>query len=170
MPISNQRVSTHPFLRGLYDDGCYPDHVVDRGRAVLLALCERIERERPAGLAALYVLTQAATEEFNDLEAAFKAAGGEIETVAREEMAEDFAFVASAYGFPDADVEELIATAGVVRAGGGAHTAPPRPGAVPAGAETAGRRGPERQLRDARASFHVVDGRMAAAAFAGSGW
>ncbi|MFJ7175677.1 DUF5713 family protein [Streptomyces massasporeus] len=110
MPISNQRVSTRPFLRGLYDDGYYPDHVVDRGRALLLALCERIERERPAGLAALYVLTQAATEEFNDLQAAFEAAGSEIETVAREEMAEDVAFVASAYGFPDADVEELLAT------------------------------------------------------------
>jgi hypothetical protein len=110
MPISNERVSTHPFLRGLYEDDYYPDEVLDRGRAILLALCERIERERPAGLAALYALTQAATEEFNGLEAAFEAAGSEIETVAREEIAEDFDFVARAYGFPDADVEELIAT------------------------------------------------------------
>ncbi|MEU0220854.1 DUF5713 family protein [Streptomyces sp. NPDC006265] len=110
MPISNQQVSSHPFLRGLYDDGYYPDHVVDRGRAIPLALCERIERERPAGLAALYALTQAATEEFHDLESAFEAAGSEIETVAREEIAEDFGFVAGAYGFPHADVEELIAT------------------------------------------------------------
>ncbi|MFF9028755.1 DUF5713 family protein [Streptomyces iakyrus] len=110
MPISNERVSTHPFLRGLYEDDYHPDDVLDRGRAVLLALCERIERERPAGLAALYALTQAATEEFNALEAAFEAAGSEIETVAREEIAEDFGFVARAYGFPDADVEELIAT------------------------------------------------------------
>ena len=110
MPISNERVSTHPFLRGLYEDDYYPDGVLDRGRAILLALCERIERERPADLAALYALTQAATEEFNDLEAAFEAAGSEIETVAREEIAEDFGFVARAYGFPDADVKELIAT------------------------------------------------------------
>jgi len=29
--------------------------------------------------------------------------------VAREEIAEDFWFVANAYGFADADVEELIA-------------------------------------------------------------
>ncbi|MCK8432976.1 hypothetical protein G3I77_07935 [Streptomyces sp. D2-8] len=110
MPISNEQVSTHPFLRALYEDDYYPDHVVDRGRAILLALCERIERERPAGLDGLYVLTHAATEEFNDLEAAFEAADSEIETVAREEIAEDFAFLARAYGFPDADVEELIAT------------------------------------------------------------
>lgn len=56
------------------------------------------------------MLTQAATEEFNLLEAEFEAAGSDIETVAREEIAEDFSFVASAYGFADADVEELIAT------------------------------------------------------------
>ncbi|MFJ1968065.1 DUF5713 family protein [Streptomyces sp. NPDC087903] len=110
MPISNERVSAHPFLRALYRDDYYPDHVVDRGRAILLALCERIEAERPADLDALYALTRAATEEFNDLEAAFEEAGSEIETVAREEIAENFWFVADAYGFAEADVEELIAT------------------------------------------------------------
>jgi hypothetical protein len=110
MPISNPRVSARPFLRGLYRDAYFPDHVVDRGRAVLLALCERIEAERPADLDALYALTRAATEEFNDLQAAFEAAGSDIETVAREEIAEDFWFVADAYGFTGADVEELIAT------------------------------------------------------------
>jgi hypothetical protein len=31
--------------------------VLDRGKAILLRLCERIEAERPADLAALYVLT-----------------------------------------------------------------------------------------------------------------
>lgn len=36
--------------------------------------------------------------------------GSEIETVAREAIAEDFWRVASAYGFADADAEELIAT------------------------------------------------------------
>lgn len=109
MPISNEHVAARPFLRALYRDDYYPDHVVDRGRAVLLALCERIEADRPADLAALYALTHAATEEFNGLEAAFEAAGSEIETVAREEIAEEFRFVARAYGFADADVEELIA-------------------------------------------------------------
>ncbi|MFD9000270.1 DUF5713 family protein [Streptomyces sp. NPDC059582] len=109
MPVGNEQVSTHAFLRGLYADDYYPDHVLDRGKAVLLTLCERIESERPADLTALYALTHAATEEFNDLEAEFEAADSEIETVAREEMAEDFAFVARAYGFTGADVEELIA-------------------------------------------------------------
>ncbi|MDF2710046.1 MAG: hypothetical protein K0R62_5698 [Nonomuraea muscovyensis] len=109
MPPTNQQVIDHAFLQALYDDDFYPDQVVDQGRAVLLRLCERIEADRPADLAALYALTEAATEEFNDLEAAFEAAGSEIETVAREVIADDFWFVASAYGFAEADAEELIA-------------------------------------------------------------
>ncbi|MET9608210.1 DUF5713 family protein [Streptomyces sp. NPDC006512] len=110
MAITNQQVAGHAFLKQLFADDYYPDHVVGMGRAVLLRLCERIEAERPSDLPALYALTRAATEEFNLLEAEFEAAGSDIETVAREEIAEDFWFVASSYGFPDADVEELIAT------------------------------------------------------------
>ena len=56
----------------------------------------------------MYALTHAATEEFNALDYEFLAAGSEIETVARELIADDFVFVASAYGFEDADIEELI--------------------------------------------------------------
>lgn len=107
--ITNQQVTEHAFLQGLYADDYFPDQVVDKGKAILLRLCERIEAERPSDLAALYVLTGSATEEFNALEAEFEAAGSEIETVAREEIAEDFGFVASAYGFEEADVEKLIA-------------------------------------------------------------
>ncbi|OEV03921.1 DUF5713 family protein [Streptomyces oceani] len=110
MPITNQQIARHEFLRQLYADASYPDQVVDKGRAILLRLCERIEAEQPSALAALYGLTQAATEEFNLLEAEFAAAGSEIETVAREEIGEDFCFLASAYGFPEADPEQLIAT------------------------------------------------------------
>ncbi|GGN35006.1 DUF5713 family protein [Streptomyces fuscichromogenes] len=109
MPISNPGITGHAFLAVLYKDGYFPDHLVDRGRAILVRLCERIEADRPAGLPALYALTHAATEEFNALEAEFEAAGSEFETVAREEIAGDFWIVARAYGFEDADVEELIA-------------------------------------------------------------
>ncbi|MFG2985595.1 DUF5713 family protein [Streptomyces sp. NPDC048258] len=109
MPITNQQVAGHAFLRQMYEDSYFPDHVVDQGRAILLRLCERIEAEQPSDPEALYALTQAATEEFNLLEAEFEAAGSGIETVAREWIAEDFWFVASVYGFTDADVEELIA-------------------------------------------------------------
>jgi hypothetical protein len=103
MNISNERVAAHPFLDALYRDGWYPDRSVDRGKEILLRLCARIEADRPVDL---YVLTQAATEEFNDLQDD----DFDIETVAREEIAENFRFVAGAYGFADADVEELVAT------------------------------------------------------------
>lgn len=93
----------------MYSDGYFPDHVVDKGRTILLGLCERIETERPGDLAALYALTGVATEQFNALQAEFEAAQSEIETVAREVIAGDFRFIALAYGFADAEVEELIA-------------------------------------------------------------
>ncbi|GAA4504088.1 DUF5713 family protein [Actinoallomurus oryzae] len=109
MSPTNQRIAGHSFLEGMYDDDYFPDHVVDKGKAILLRLCERIEAERPADLAALYALTNAATEEFNALEADFEAADSELETVARELIGEEFWFVASAYGFPEADAEMLIA-------------------------------------------------------------
>lgn len=71
MPITNQQVAGHAFLRQMYDDSYFPDPVVDHGKAILLRLCERVEAERPSDLESLYALTQAATEEFNLLEGEF---------------------------------------------------------------------------------------------------
>ncbi|RII20773.1 hypothetical protein DSC45_02915 [Streptomyces sp. YIM 130001] len=109
MAVTNERLAQDDLLRMLYDDSYFPDHLVDKGKAILLRLCERIEAERPADLPALYVLTHAATEEFNALEGEFDEAGSELETTAREEIGEGFWLVAQAYGFEDADDEELTA-------------------------------------------------------------
>ncbi|WNF27175.1 DUF5713 family protein [Streptomyces sp. C11-1] len=109
MTITNEQLAGHAFLALLYEDDYFPDHLLDKGAAVLRALCERIEAEEPTDLTALYALTAVATEAFNDLEAEFEAAGSEIETVAREEIGEAFWTIATAYGFTDADPEELIA-------------------------------------------------------------
>ncbi len=109
MPITNQQVAGHAFLREMYEDSYFPDHVVGQGEAILLRLCERIEIEQPSGLASLYALTQAATEEFNLLDREFVSAGSGIETVAREWICDEFCLVASAYGFTNADAEELTA-------------------------------------------------------------
>ncbi|WP_103503349.1 MULTISPECIES: DUF5713 family protein [Streptomyces] len=109
MAITNERAAGRAFLELLYQDDHFPDHLLDKGKAILVRLCERIEAESPADLPALYALTQPATEEFNQLQEEFYAAGSEFETVAREEIAEDFWFVAGAYGFVDADIEELVA-------------------------------------------------------------
>ncbi|MCX5357684.1 DUF5713 family protein [Streptomyces sp. NBC_00124] len=109
MPITNQQILGHAFLLQMYEDSYFPDRVVDRGKAILLRLCERIEAEAPSALGALYALTQAATEGFNLLDREFVAAGSGIETVAREWICDEFCFVASAYGFTDADAEVLTA-------------------------------------------------------------
>jgi hypothetical protein len=109
MAVQNQQVVAHRFLQGMYNDGYFPDHLVDKGKTILLGLCERIESEHPADLAALYALTDVATEQFNALADDFDAADSEIETVAREVIAGDFRFIALAYGFTDADTEMLIA-------------------------------------------------------------
>ena len=106
--IANDQLADYRFLSGMYGDPYFPNELVDQGAAVLGRLCERIEAERPVDVEALYVLTRAATEEFNALQAAFEAAGSELETVAREAIAEDFWFIAKAYGFTDANVEKLI--------------------------------------------------------------
>ncbi|MRH86664.1 hypothetical protein GFY24_04125 [Nocardia sp. SYP-A9097] len=110
MSIGSAKVTAHRFLADLYRDDYFPDHALDLGTEILLRLSERIETEQPADLAALYALTHSATEEFNELEQVFHHAGSEIETVARESIAADFLFIAEAYGFADADHEELIAT------------------------------------------------------------
>ncbi|GAA2107882.1 DUF5713 family protein [Kitasatospora saccharophila] len=109
MTITNERLAEYEFLRPMRGDGYYPAHLVAAGGEILRALCERIEAEPPRGLDELYALTHAATEEFNLLAEEFEAAGSEIETVARDTIAVDFEHLAQAYGFPDADLEELVA-------------------------------------------------------------
>jgi hypothetical protein len=82
---------------------------VDKGKAILLDLCFQIEEQQPKNLKALYKLTHAATDKFNDLQEAFEEQDSEIETAARESIGMDFYFISQSYGF-DADIEELIAT------------------------------------------------------------
>ncbi|MFC5185869.1 DUF5713 family protein [Actinomadura harenae] len=110
MRITNPQVVGHTFLDGMLGDGYYPDHLVAKGQGILRRLCGRIEADPPADLPALYALTHAATESFNDLQDEFFDADSEIETVARDHIASDFYFVAESYGFKDADIEELVAT------------------------------------------------------------
>jgi hypothetical protein len=107
MPITNPEMADYEFLAELYEDEYFPDHVVDKGKAILVRLCERLQAEPPADLEGLYAITNAAVMEFNALEAEFEAAGSEIETVAREEICGDISNIAAAYGFSEADHEML---------------------------------------------------------------
>lgn len=110
MSISNLEILKHQFLADMAGDSYYPGFLVEKGRQILLSLCEQIEAEKPVDLDSLYKLTHAATDRFNDLAEEFYENESDIETVARECIGADFDFVAQAYGFHDADIEELIAT------------------------------------------------------------
>ncbi|RTQ51759.1 hypothetical protein EJV47_07515 [Hymenobacter gummosus] len=107
--LTNEAVRNYAFLKEMYEDSYFPNKLVDKGKAILVGLCFKIEQKQPKTLDELYKLTHAATDKFNDLQSDFYEADSEIETGARECIAVDFAFVAGAYGF-EADIEELIAT------------------------------------------------------------
>lgn len=106
--IKNEKIYNYKLLSDMYRDPYFPNNVVDMGRNILIKLCLDIETQEPKTLDELYKLTHSATEKFNDLENVFYENGSEIETAARECIAEDFFQIATAYGF-DADTEELIA-------------------------------------------------------------
>jgi len=107
--IKNEALKEYSFLKDMYRDSYFPDFLVDKGKQILVELCIQIEKENPKTLEDLYKLTHAATDKFNDLENEFGENESEIETAARESIAEDFGFIAKAYNY-EADVEELIAT------------------------------------------------------------
>ncbi|MBB5875221.1 MULTISPECIES: DUF5713 family protein [Xanthomonas] len=107
--IRNEQTAYYPFLQEMLDDDYFPPSLVGKGQKILLRLCEAIEAQAPADLPALYRLTHAATEEFNKLALEFEAHDSEIETAASANIGVDFLHIARAYGFADADVEELIA-------------------------------------------------------------
>ncbi|WP_375433746.1 DUF5713 family protein [uncultured Hymenobacter sp.] len=107
--LKNESIKSYSFLKEMYKDSYFPNKLVDKGKAILVGLCFKVEQGQPKSLDELYELTHAATDKFNDLQEVFEEADSEIETGARECIAENFYFVAKAYGF-DADREELIAT------------------------------------------------------------
>lgn len=109
MPITNEALKEHPFLEEMYEDSYFPNPLVDKGKAILVRLCEAIEAQKPASDEALLELTHAATEEFNVLAEEFLEQDSEIETGARECIAADFETIAEAYGF-NVDIEDVIAT------------------------------------------------------------
>ncbi|HEX7132134.1 MAG TPA: DUF5713 family protein [Iamia sp.] len=109
MGIEHEGLRGRVFAADLVRDEYYPDGPVALLQGVLVRLCERIEAERPADLESLYALTEAATEEINELQDAFWDAGSEIETVARDSIATEVELIAHSYGFAEADLEEMLA-------------------------------------------------------------
>lgn len=110
MRITNKALTGYDFLAEMTADDYFPQPLVDKGKLILVGLCQTIEEQSPADLDALYALTRAATEEFNELAKEFDEQGSEIETTARDTIGSDIAHIAEAYGFTDAVMEELIAS------------------------------------------------------------
>jgi len=80
MPIQNERVREHVFLQAMLADRYFPKHLVAKGQDLLRLLAERIEREAPVGKA-VYELTRATTQAFNELQEEFLAADFESDRV-----------------------------------------------------------------------------------------
>ena len=108
MSLTNPKMASYRFLEEMYEDNYFPDELVKKGEDILVELCQQIELQKPADLEELYKLTNDATERFNELQQEFDEQGSEIETVARDCIGRDFEAIAHAYGFDDADTEELI--------------------------------------------------------------
>lgn len=106
--LANGKIKEYNFLEIMYQDPHFPDFLVDKCKIILVDLCFRIEKEKPSDLEQLYRLTHEATKKINNLEDEFYDNGSEIETVARECIAEDFYFIAKAYNY-EPDIEKLIA-------------------------------------------------------------
>lgn len=110
MRTNNLKIDQTKLLQGMYRDGYFPNDLVDKVRDVILQASSEIESEKPATEEELYAITCRATEKINDLQEEFYENESEIETVARDDIAETFGYVAQTYGFPHADLEELVAT------------------------------------------------------------
>jgi len=109
MELVNKQMVEYSFLKEMYEDEYFPNYLVDKGKDILIDLCNEIEIKKPQTLEELYALTHKATDRFNDLQEEFYENDSEIETAARECIAIDFQFISRSYGF-EADIEELIAT------------------------------------------------------------
>ncbi|CAM2831514.1 DUF5713 family protein [Moritella viscosa] len=108
--MNNDTMKNYKFLEEMYSDGYFPDFLVDKIKLILIELCENIESEKPQNNEALLILTHAATDKINDLEDEFEDNESELETGARESMADSFEYIVKAYGFSDVDIENVIAT------------------------------------------------------------
>ena len=109
MPIENEKIQNYNFLKVMYQDGYFPNFLVDKIKAILLDLCEEIEANQPLDEPQLLEFTHAATEHINDLQDEFENNDSELETEARESMGADFDFIVKAYGFDQVDIEDVIA-------------------------------------------------------------
>lgn len=98
-----------PYLKGMTKDAYFPPALVKKGQAILERLDQKLTEEPPRNVEELLELTHAATEEFNEFAEEFYQHDSEIETAAREDIAESFGTVLDRHGFGSVDIEDVIA-------------------------------------------------------------
>lgn len=76
---------TFTYLRGMYHDGYFPTHLVDRVRDTIIELVSFLESGEHATAEVQEDLDRVA-QDINVLQAAFESEGSEIETVARNSI------------------------------------------------------------------------------------
>lgn len=109
MKIQNETMADYPLVEEMVADDYYPDHLVEKIRGLLVALCVEIETREPSTEDELLELTHAMTEAINALNEEFWAADSDLETVAREDIARTVMAILDAYGWADVDIEDAIA-------------------------------------------------------------
>ena len=47
MELTNEKVIEYSFLKDMYEDQYFPNNLVDKGKDILIDLCNKIETEKP---------------------------------------------------------------------------------------------------------------------------
>lgn len=96
--LRNATIREHVFLPAMRADARYPEHVVNRCEDLLIHLCFDIEAEEATEAAQLYPLAHHAITEMNKQLIDFERDGIMLDGTAREALAAEFMFIATAYG------------------------------------------------------------------------
>lgn len=107
VPTPAVRDVSRIWLRRLVENEVFPKRLVRKGQQILASLDERISVDRPVGKA-VYKLTHDASRAFNDLAREFEKAGVEIDTDAREEIANDIDYILRKHDYT-VNLEEALA-------------------------------------------------------------
>ena len=96
----------YKLLKEMYQDGYFPDFLVDKVKAELQKVIDLLERGETDREAVQEKLDEAVCA-INDLQEEFDENDSEIETVARDCIGESVAYILAWFGIP-IDVEEAI--------------------------------------------------------------
>jgi ATP-dependent Zn protease len=83
-------------------------HLVDKLKTVFLNLCQKIETTRPSAEDEVERLCALSVEEINQLVTEFENERSDIDTDAREALADEFCTILEAYSLPYENIEQVL--------------------------------------------------------------